>query len=608
MWVKFNWGDGTAVLNTGYNISGFNVSAEHTYTSRGQKTISCIITDEFGATTTIYKVILIEDVPDSPANIQSSAYNQQIRVNWNKPVDDGGKPVLTYNIKWWNASLSEATATFIYEIPYTNASEYSGTGHYINGLTNGITYDYRVGCNNTYGQGAWSSIYDNEPGHTSPSTPALQPLSQYSGQVLDLSWSEPVFYDGAVVDEYYVLVSVNNTIYVALDSTVQRTYHATGLVNGVTYYFKVYVTDDQSAQSQNSSYQFTTIDDVNPSTPILADLSAYTYSDQVNLTWSASTDTVSGVSYYIIEEDIRTSFSNPTNTYEGPALSTSFSSNHDYGRTYYYRVRAVDGAGNPSLWNGPIQTMLKTNETTLGDYSIIKEIWFCTNSIVINQPLFVVVTVENRYSIPAGNVNFVVNSVETEMRVSAVTTESYKFSGTWTPTMSGNIDFEIRVVNSNNAVNSVIIPVNVVTSASTHNISTVKVFDSGGDIIVATFSEGEYNVSSYKDALNTYHVTFGEQPDAEVVIDLTDLEPTFVAGELWFIPLSWLDSRQLNCAVHGDRRIVYYKVDADYTITGYNDWTARYLGWLLGKSFELVEATGTYITVSSIEKTITCKL
>jgi len=607
MWVKFAWGDGTNDTNTGWFASGSNVSASHTYTSRGIKTITCTITDEFAGTRVVYKTITVEDVPEPPTNIQSVAYNQKIYISWNKPNDDGGDPITGYGAKWWNASNSEDTADFIYEISYLNASEYDDTGHNLTGLDNAQQYNFRMSANNSYGMSSWSSIYNETPGHTPPTAPVMQPLSEYSGSVLDLEWSEPTFYDGAVISKYYILNSTDNVVYYALSNTTQRTYHVTGLINGETYYFRVYAVDNQSGQSPNSNYRWTFIDDINPTEPILNDLTIYTYGLSIDISWTASTDASSGIDYYVLQEDDSASFSSIINTYEGSSLNTTFSSNHVYSKTYYYRVRAYDKAGNPSEWNGPVQTTLRTNTTIGTEYSKVTEIWFDSNVIVINQPVTVTISVEDKYSIPTGYVHNIIGGVETEMRLSGIGSGIYRYNAIWQPASSGSTDFQIKVVNSNNAATVITVPINILTMNKTGVKPSVLVFETSDEnIVVATFSEVSFNVSAYQDSTGTYHVTFGTAPDEIITVDLTELEPQLEPGYLWFIRAPWRDKYQLKCIVHGSRKVLQYKVDdGNYVIDGYNDWKTKWFGWLLGEDFVLVDKTVDYVVVSSINNIIT---
>lgn len=607
MRVTFSWGDGTATTVTGWNISGFNTSASHTYTSKGSKTITCTITDEFGGIVTTYKSVTVEDVPNCPDNIQSTSGSARLHITWNSPSEDGGKPILTYGIKWWRHSLGEGTATFVYEIPYTNATDEGGAGHNITGLTNAVQYDFKMSCNNTYGQSAWSSVYVNTPGHTSPSAPIIISLAQYSGTAVDIGWKASDFYDGAVISAYYVVNSTDGITYYALGSTTTRTYHITSLTNGLTYYFKVYSVDNQSGTSLYSNVVFTTIDDVSPTEPILTVLSTNTYSLSVNVSWSASTDSTAGINYYTLQESDSTSFDDPINTYEGNTLFHTFTSNHGYGETYYYRVRAVDIAGNPSNWNGPVQTTLETNASTSEEYSKVLEIWFHANTIVINDPVYVTVSVEKTYAVYDGNVMFTVDSTDTIMRLSDTTAASTQFSGTWTSASSGDVAFLITVTNENGAVTTVTVPVTVVNTNGTVK-PNVKVFESGGDVVVVTFSEDTMSVSSYKDTLGAYHVNFGAEPSGESILDLTSLEPAFVQGYIWFIKVNLLNSQQLRCYVHGNTHLVDYKIEPGYTIKGYNDWKTKYLGWILGKDFVLIQETTDYVLISSTRGQLIAKV
>ena len=610
MTVRYDWGDGTSDYTTGWNDSGFVVSVPHTYTGKGTKTITCTITDEFDGSRVITKSVTIKNAPDYPDNIQSYSYNSKFKITWSIPLNNGGEPVSSYGIKYWNASApgGEDSAVFVYNISYLNASQYLDTGHNISGLDNGQQYNFRMSANNSFGISSWSDTYNNTPGHTDPTAPIINTLPEYSDSALDLKWASPTFYDGAVVSLYHILYSSDGTNYTEKGTTASRQYHFTSLTNGVTYYFKVYVVDNQSGQSPLSSYKSTTIDNSNPSEPILDELPTYIYTKVITVSWSASEDDESGVSYYEVQEDDSTTFGSPSNTYEGSSTEATFYSNHDFGKTYYYRVRAVDNAGNPSEWNGPVQTMVRTNSTTGTEYSKITEIWFKANSLVINIPIIVTITVEDKYTIPSGYVHYIVSGEQTEMRVSRLSGGYYKFAAVWEPQVSGSVDFSIKVVNSNNAASYVTIPVDVLASNRTTK-PTIKIFEtSDEDVISVTFSSKEYNVSSYQDELNIYHVSFGTDANEIVILDITDLDMSVESGYLWFIRVSWLDSRKLEAIVHGARKGLYYKFEYDgtYMIQGYNDWQSKYFSWLpwVEKEFELVEEKSNYMVLSSLSNTI----
>ena len=611
--VTILWGDGHD-NHSGYVANGTNVSFTHIYDSSDEKIITIQIKDVFLGLTTYYDSVDIQGVPSAPTSIDGTPYNQMIHVSWSPPTSDGGQQITTYSINYWNHTLGAGSAIWIHNISFDNASGGSrgGEGYNITGLDNGQQYDFLMTANNTYGRSDYSGTYNATPGHTPPTTPTLDALGQYEGTAFDLTWSEPDFYDSAVLDKYYVIYSTDNENYDALGNTTARTYHVSGMINGETYYFRVYAIDNQSGQSLNSDYSWTQIDDINPTWPILEDLPIYSYNTSITVSWSASTDATAGINYYRLEEDDSTSFdqSSLTNLYESvddTARSYTFSSNHQFGKTYYYRVRAYDKAGNPSEWNGPVQTKLKSNETEGDEYSKITEIWFNQNSITINKPVVVTVSVEDRYTIPTDYVTMTVNGVETVMRLSSLRKGYYSFDATWEPDSSGEVDVQLKVINANNAANTVTVPVDVESSVVSRSPSIV-IFENADDIIVATFSEDRLNVSAYLDEYNMYHASFTEQPDEAVVIDLTNLDAIMTSGHWWIFDISWLDALKLQCEVHGYTGIKHYRVKfTGATIEGYNDFWSTYFGWVLGQDFTLVVTDASYITVSSLENNLVVK-
>jgi len=618
MQITWNWGDGTAEDVSGWVADGTNSTQTHTYTVNpqgGDYTIQVDINDEYyvcagsGGTVHLTKDVNVLTEPTSPSGVTATPYNTAIHLSWSIPQFDGGDPVDTYGIRYWNVSVGEGVSdTSIFEISWENASNYDGAGYNITGLDNDWEYGFKMSANNTYDMSEWSSNVTATPGHTPPSTPVMQTLPQYSSQALDIEWSPSTFYDGASIDHYNISYSTDNIAYTNLDDTTITTYHVSGLTNGLTYYFKVNCTDDQDGVSQTSGYSWTTIDDINPTTPILADLPDLTYDTTIIVSWSASTDDESGIDYYVVQEDDTNLFDSLTNNYEGSDLTTTFASNHVRGKTYYYRARSYDKAGNPSEWNGPVQTSIKSNTSLGTEYSKITEIWFDKNNLIINQPVTVTVTVEDKYIIPTGFVSFLEEGslTETVMRISGVGEGYYKFNAVWTPTISGQASFKIKVINQHDAANQVTVPLTVLSTNISQPIPTVLVFeDSDEDVITATFSTMALNVSAYQDMINIYHVSFGTNPDTMIDIDLTELELSLDVGYFFFIRLSWLDKYKMECMVHGATKPKNYIIRrSGATVIGYNDWWTKVSSIFTDPKFVLLSETTAEMKLSSLENSI----
>jgi len=566
---------------------------------------------DYGSRTST-KYVDVLGPPNPPINIQVTPYHQKLKVEWNEP--SSGVTPTSYTMFVENTSIGGETF-FIYDIPFENASDYNnGNGHNITNLTDGITYNITMYSNHTtYGQGDASDIKQGTPGHTPPDRPVIQSPSQgsYVGQSFELDWNQPTTYDGASITNYTIYKSDDGSIYTQIGITSATYYIVGSLTNGETYYFKLQAHDNQSGDSQNSTVKSYTVDDINPTTPVLESLPETSRTKTATLNWSASTDDESGLSHYVIEESISLSFDDDdliaSVTVSSDVTNKTFSSNHDYGRTYYFRIRAVDNAGNKGSWNGPVSIKFITNEYTGTKITNIYEIWFHSTDISVNNPVSVTVRVDDKYSIPSGYVTYEVGDIDTTMYLSSTAGNSYSYTATWEPSSVGLTDFKVQVVNSNNAQNSITIPVDV----SRTNSSTqpkVIVHEVGEDTYVAaSFSTSELDVSSYQDEIGSYHISFNNDPEKRLTIDLTNLESSYQEGGWWIFDFEFMSSNILECIVHGNKRIKDYKIEAGYTVDGYNDFSSKLFGWLLGTDFTLVERTSSYMTLTSLENIITCE-
>lgn len=84
--------------------------------------------------------------------------------------------------------------------------------------------------------------------------------------------------------------------------------------------------------------------------------------------WRAATDAVSGVASYRIQVDTHPDFAQPVLERSVSAASGSLvlgpADGLRYGSAYYFRVAAVDGAGNTSAWSAASNRLLVTDQTT----------------------------------------------------------------------------------------------------------------------------------------------------------------------------------------------------------------------------------------------------
>ena len=204
--------------------------------------------------------------PDPPTNLIAYPGNAQVTLSWTAPANTYGTPLTDYLVErnrdgvWTNVNDGVSTDTFTT----------------VTGLSNGITYQFRVSAVNSIGTSLLSNIASATP-NPAPAAPAVPTgLSATAGNgIVTLSWTAPDSNRSPLTD-YTIQYKLNtaNTWTVFNDGTVNQTSTIiTGLTNGVPYQFRVAATNGIGTGLFSSPFDFTipsTIDTVAPSVVISA--------------------------------------------------------------------------------------------------------------------------------------------------------------------------------------------------------------------------------------------------------------------------------------------------------------------------------------------------
>ena len=249
-----------------------------------------------------------------------------------------GKPQLTW------AAVNGATKYEIYR------STQQGTGYsllgtttstsYVNtGAAAGITYYYKVCAVNSAGTSAYSNIVSGRAKAAIPAAPRVTIGNSSASGKPQLTWAAV---DGAAKYEIYRSTQ-QSTGFTLLGTTTSTNYVNTGAAVGTTYYYKVRALNVDGAAGAYSSTVSGAAKAVAPAAPTVT----MTYSDggKPKLTWSA----VSGATSYRVyrSESRGTGYS-----LLGTTTSTSYvNTGAAVGKTYYYRVKAVNSAGTSAYSN-----------------------------------------------------------------------------------------------------------------------------------------------------------------------------------------------------------------------------------------------------------------
>ena len=262
-----------------------------------------------------------ETKPNTPSGLSASASSSSISLSWNSV--SGAE-----SYKIYRSTSASGSYTFIKS---TSSTYYSDSS-----VSSGVTYYYKVSAVNSAGESSQSSYVSARiDGTTAPNTPSGLSASASSSSI-SLSWNSV---SGAESYKIYRSTSVSGS-YTFIKSTSSTYYSDSSVSSGVTYYYKVSAVNSAGESSQ-SSYVSARIDGTTaPNTP--SGLSASASSSSISLSWNS----VSGAESYKIYRSTSVSGSY---TFIKSTSSTYYSdSSVSSGVTYYYKVSAVNSAGESS--------------------------------------------------------------------------------------------------------------------------------------------------------------------------------------------------------------------------------------------------------------------
>ena len=258
---------------------------------------------------------------------------------------DSGKPKLTWNAVSGATSYrvfrSESRGTGYSLLGTTTATSYTNTGAAV-----GKTYYYRVKAVNSVGTSGHSNIVSGKAKTAAPAAPSVTAGNSSTGKP-KLTWNAV---SGAVKYEVYRSTRQNSG-YSLLGTTTSTSYVNTGASTGTTYYYRVKAVNRNGMASGYSNIVSGKAKAAAPAAPSVTAGNSST--GKPRLTWKA----VSGaVSYRIYRSESRgTGYS-----LLGTTSSTSYvNTGAAAGKTYYYRVKAVNRDGMASGYSNIVSGKVK---------------------------------------------------------------------------------------------------------------------------------------------------------------------------------------------------------------------------------------------------------
>ena len=252
-----------------------------------------------------------------------------------------GKPVLT-----WNA-VPGATSYKVYRATsksgtYSLLGTVTTTSYTNTGAKEGTTYYYKVKAANGACESAYSNVVSGKVVVTpKPAAPVVKIGNSASSGKPMLTWNAV---PGATSYKVYRATSQNGT-YSLLGTVTATSYTNTGAKAGTTYYYRVKACNDAglSPYSNIVSGQVKSVTP-KPSAPVVK-IGNSAASGKPMLTWNA----VSGATSYKV---YRATSQKGTYSLLGTVTATSYTNTGaKAGTTYYYKVKAVNSAGESAYSN-----------------------------------------------------------------------------------------------------------------------------------------------------------------------------------------------------------------------------------------------------------------
>ena len=295
--------------------------------SAGQSTDSNIVS-------VIPSTLPSPSAPERITDLKVVRDDGKVKLTWSAPYDNGNT-ITNYEIKYWEVGTSNVKSKTISAV--TNAQ--------ITGLTNGISYAFKVIAINSAGSGPDSNIVSATP---SASVSASVPNQvrgvnaiPSNGQVF-LTWVAPSA-NGSPITSYSVIVSEINsntfTTFPNLGTVTQTT--ISGLKNGVMYSFKVIAINAIGSSKESSSVTATP----NERVPIqILNLRATPGDGRVTLNWSIPSTAIDTISSFRVRQYAPGQSSFDTHTFLGQATKATITGLQN-GVPYGFSIVAVSFEG-----------------------------------------------------------------------------------------------------------------------------------------------------------------------------------------------------------------------------------------------------------------------
>ena len=333
--------------STSTTFANTGLSGSTSYSYRVRATDAGNNLSSYSGTTTSVTSVPTLTAPTSLT--ATSASSTQINLSWTAATETGGT-ITSYLVE----RCQTAGCSNFVQVGTSTTTTYNDTG-----LTGSNSYSYRVRATDAASNlGPYSSTATASTPAATPSAPSNLTATAASSTQVNLSWTVSTEV-GGTISKYLVerCQGTGCTTFAQIGTSTSATYADSGLIGSTVYQYRVRAQDSVGTLGPYSSTAAATT-----AAPVITapqSLAATVVSAaQINLSWTAATETGGTIGSYLVERCAGascTSFAqigtSTTTTYTDTGLSGSTS--------YSYRVRAKDTAGN----TGPYSTTASATTT-----------------------------------------------------------------------------------------------------------------------------------------------------------------------------------------------------------------------------------------------------
>jgi titin len=290
-------------------------------------------------------------VPAGPSNLGATPISSSaITLTWDDNSNNEGRFEIFRSTNGTNFSFLAQVGA--------NRTDFTNTG-----LSAGTTYFYRVRAVNSSGNSAWSNIASATPGGGQvniPATPSGLTATAASSSQINLSWDD----NSDNESRFDIFRSTDGVNFAAIGQVGPNvtSFANTGLSANVTYFYRVRAANSAGNSGFSNTANATTGGSgiTTPAAPTSLTATAVS-SSQIRLNWR---DNATNEGRY----EIFRSTNGTTFTFRaqvGANGTTYLDSGLTAGATYFYRVRAVNSAGN-SGWSNTVSARATNPSPTAG--------------------------------------------------------------------------------------------------------------------------------------------------------------------------------------------------------------------------------------------------